>query len=507
MEDTVLEVRHLHKVFPGVHALDDVELAVAEGECHALLGANGAGKSTLIKVLAGVYQPESGDIFIRGTRVKIPDVSASHRLGISVIHQELILVPDMTIAENIFLGRELIHTGISFINRVEMNRQAGLLLKSFGLPLDPQDTIASLSVAQQQMVEICRAMSMDARIIIMDEPTATLSPREVGQLFDYIRALKKRKISVIYVSHRIEELFEIADRISVYRDGKYIRTYTTQATDRNELVSAMVGRKMSDFSRKFVQASGIPLLEAYNLEVAGVLHDINFVLKKGEILGFTGIVGAGRTELAETLFGIRQYTGGAILLDGTEIYIHEPADAIRAGIGLIPENRKQHGLNLIASIADNITIQVLDSFMKFCTINHSRERQIISEHIRQLSIKVSDVQQSVSKLSGGNQQKVVIAKWLASHSRILILDEPTRGIDVGAKAEIYQIMNDLIGHGVSIIMISSELPEVLNMCDRIMVMHAGTITACFDREEATQEKIMHYATGLSVPVDQEEKTL
>jgi ribose transport system ATP-binding protein/inositol transport system ATP-binding protein len=388
-----------------------------------------------------------------------------------------------------------------------MIRETGKLLAGFGLDLDPCSTVASLSVAQQQMVEICRAMSMDARIIIMDEPTATLSPKEVEQLFNYIRALKKRHISIIYVSHRIEELFEISDRVSVYRDGRYIRTYETCKTDRNDLVSAMVGRKLGDFYRKTGHVAGAPLLEVRHLGVQGILHDICFTLNRGEILGFTGIVGAGRTELAEALFGIRPYDNGEILLDGTIIRIQEPADAISAGMGLVPESRKEHGLNLTASVADNMTIQVLGQFMKFCMIDRERERQILEEHVTRLSIKVPNIHRSVAKLSGGNQQKVVIAKWLALHSRILILDEPTRGIDVGAKTEIYQIMNTLVENGVSIIMISSELPEVLNMCDRILVMHAGKITAGFDQAEATQEKIMQFATGLSAQSAQEEQTV
>lgn len=495
MDYTLLEAKGICKRFAGVQALGDAYLEVRTGECHALLGANGAGKSTLIKILAGIYHVDDGEIFFDGKPVDIDSVRKSHELGISVIHQELVLVPHMTIAENIYLGVELAYPGIPFVDSRTMNAKTRELLGVFDLPMEPTDKVAILSVAQQQMVEICRAMAMDAKLIIMDEPTAALTDREVRQLFSFIARLKARNIAVVYVSHRLEELFEITDRISVYRDGKYITTYQTSDVDRKQLVNAMVGRSMNEFFQTETHAAGDPVLEVRNLQVPGTLHNINFSLRKGEILGFSGIVGAGRTELAQAIFGILPVSGGAVLIDGQEISIRQPADAIAAGIGLVPESRKEHGLNLIETVAFNLTIQVIKKFIRVCLVDRKKEGAMISEAMKNLVIRSSGPSQRVLHLSGGNQQKVVIAKWLAMNPRILILDEPTRGIDVGAKVEIYQIMNQLAKSGVSIIMISSELPEVLNMSDRILVMHEGKITGELSKEEATPELIMHFATG------------
>ncbi|WP_320127744.1 sugar ABC transporter ATP-binding protein [uncultured Sphaerochaeta sp.] len=491
----LLEAKGISKRFGGVQALQKADLQLLKGECHALLGANGAGKSTLIKVLAGIYKADEGEIFIEGEKVEIPDVHTSHALGISVIHQELVLVPYMTIAENIFMGRELVKGPFHYIDKQKMNSEAQRHLDSFGLNLRATDLVSNLSVAQQQMVEICKAMSLESKLIIMDEPTAALTSKEVDQLFEYVGQLKKRNISVVYVSHRLEELFAITDRISIYRDGEYIDTFITASTDRKTLVNNMVGRSMQDFFASKEHAVGRALLEVKNLTVPRVLDNISFTLHEGEILGFTGIVGAGRTELMQTLFGIRSYTEGQILLDGQQLSIKTSQDAIKARIGLVPESRKEHGLNLMESIGNNITIQVLDTFIRGCFVNRAKEQEIIKQGITNLNIKAFGPKQLAKQLSGGNQQKVVIAKWLALGPRVLILDEPTRGIDVGAKAEIYRLMTDLVSTGLSIIMVSSELPEVMNMSDRILVMHQGRITGSLSKSEATQEKIMFFATG------------
>jgi ribose transport system ATP-binding protein/inositol transport system ATP-binding protein len=495
MENYLLKAEGISKSFPGVQALQNIHLEIRKGECHALLGANGAGKSTLIKILAGIYQPDEGKIFWEGKEIKIQDVKASRNLGISVIHQELILVPHMTIAENIFMGRELPGKSSLFINENKMNKKADELLKMFDLPLKGSDRVVRLSIAQQQMVEICRALSMDAKLIIMDEPTAALTEKEVKQLFNFIQQLKEKKIAVIFVSHRLEELFTISDRISVFRDGRYVATWETKNADQVELVNSMVGRTVDKFYIREQHTIGGPLLQLRNLEVKGVLHDINLTLHKGEILGLAGLVGAGRTELAETIFGIRHMTGGKILINGTEVVIRKPKDAMKTGICLVPENRKESGLDLIESVGFNTTIEVLSSFIKGCFVNKSREKDLIDTAVKSLSIKISSHRQKAVQLSGGNQQKVVIAKWLARTPSILIMDEPTRGVDVGAKAEIYQIIMDLAKRGVSIIMISSELPEVINIADRIIVMHEGSLAGEVTHEEATQEKIMQYSIG------------
>ena len=491
----LLQLRHIEKSFPGVKALKDVSLDIHPGECHALLGENGAGKSTLIKVLAGIYDEDGGDIILDGAAIKIPDVHKSKELGISVIHQELILVPYMTIAENIYLGQELTKKRSPFIDRETMEGEAQKVLDNFNLNLSAGAHVASLSVAQQQMVEIAKALSTDARIIIMDEPTAALTNRETDQLFELVRTMKAQGKAIIFVSHRMEELFAISDRITVMRDGEYIGTKMTAETDRKELIAMMVGRPLKDFYLKRDHQKGEEVLRVQNLSREGVLKDISFSLHKGEILGLSGIVGAGRTELARALFGIDPHDGGEIFMNGSPVTIGKAQDAMNLGIGFVPEDRKQQGLFLQERVGFNLTIQVLKECFRWIRTNNRREDDFIRKGIESLSIKAHSPSQKVNELSGGNQQKVVIAKWLARNPQILILDEPTRGIDVGAKTEIYRIIGDLAKQGVAIIMISSELPEILNMSDRILVMYQGGIMGELAGEEATQEKIMHYATG------------
>lgn len=490
----ILEIRGIEKTFPGVKALTGVDLDIYPGECHALLGENGAGKSTLIKILAGIHREDAGEILLNGTPVTINSVHKSKNLGISVIHQELILVPYMTIAENIFLGQELKKNRL-FIDKETMLKEAQIVLNKFNLDLSASQNVATLSIAQQQMVEIAKALSVDARIIIMDEPTAALTNRETDQLFDLVEQMKMRNIAIIFVSHRMDELYAITEKVTVIRDGKYIGTCITKHTARKDLISMMVGRSLEDFYQKRTHQLGDVILEVKNLNRKGVLNNINFSLRQGEILGLSGIVGAGRTELARVLFGIDKIDSGKIFIDEIEVSITKAEDAMDLGMGFVPEDRKKQGLFLQESLGFNISIQSLKKCIPWIQFSKRTENEIIHKGIESLSIKAVSPEQKVSQLSGGNQQKAVIAKWLARKPRIIILDEPTRGIDVGAKREIYKIISDLAASGVAIIMISSELPEVINMSDRILVMYKGSITGEVTKDEATQEKIMHFATG------------
>lgn len=494
MSNILLEMKNVNKRFPGVYALKGVNFQLEEGEVHALLGENGAGKSTLIKILGGIYNIDEGEIYIHGNKVEIKDVKDAQNFGISIIHQELVLVPLMMVAENIYLGRELTNAA-KMVDKKAMIREAQKLLNSFGLNLDASALVASLTVAEQQMVEIIKAVSFNARILVMDEPTSSLTEKEVQFLFETIRKLKKQGVGIIYISHRMIELFEISDKVTVLRDGNYIGTKVTKDTNNDELIAMMVGRELNNYYTRTFNKLGDTVLEVKNLNKKGVLNDISFSIKKGEILGFSGLMGAGRSEVMRAIFGIDSIDSGEIFVEGKKVSIKEPNDAMKQGIALVPENRKEEGLFLIQSVKFNATIKVLDKFIKFIHVNRKIEDNIVNEYVDSMSIKTPSTAQAVGNLSGGNQQKVVIAKWLATKPKVLILDEPTRGVDVGAKAEIYLIMNQLAAEGVSIIMISSELPEIINMSDRVLVMLGGRITGSLDREGLTQEKIMHYATG------------
>ncbi|QCX34865.1 sugar ABC transporter ATP-binding protein [Caloramator sp. E03] len=495
MKDTILKMSNIHKRFPGVYALNGVDFELRYGEVHALLGENGAGKSTLIKILAGIYQVDDGDIYIKGKKCNIDSVRTSQSLGISVIHQELCLVPYMTVAENIFLGREKAIGRTGFLKAKEINKDAQMILDSLGLDIKAETIVKDLSIAQQQMVEIAKALSTDSEIIVMDEPTSSLTEKETEMLFNTILDLKSRNISVIYISHRLEELFKISDRVTVIRDGKYIGTRDTALTNREELISMMVGRELKDLYKRTIRPLGENILEVRNIKRGNILNDISFNLRKGEILGISGLVGAGRTELARAIFGIDRIDSGKIMIEGKEIDIKSPLDAMNNGIVLVPEDRKQQGLVLIRGVGYNITLTVLNQFLKLIKVDKEKEESIALEYINKLNIKTPTIEQIVGNLSGGNQQKIVIAKWLATKPKVLILDEPTRGVDVGAKAEIYSIMDMLASQGVSIIMISSDLPEIINMSDRVIVMYRGKITGIIDRNDLKQEKIMHFATG------------
>ena len=489
-----LKMEHIDKSFMGVKALQDAKLEVRKGEVHALLGENGAGKSTLIKILGGIIKGDGGTIEIDGEPVTIQNVQDARKYGVSVIHQEISLTATLSIAQNIFMGQEICKGGV--LNNREMNRQAQAALDDMELDLDATTMVGSLSIARQQSVEIVKALFFNSKIIVMDEPTASLTEAEVQQLFKRIRQLKESGVSIIYISHRLEELFEISDRVTVMRDGHYIDTVNTAETDKAKLIALMVGRDLaSNMYPEHRPVGGETVMRVSKLTNERVT-DVSFELKKGEILGFAGLVGAGRTEMARSIFGLDPIKSGEIYIEGKKVNIRSAQDAIHNGVVLVPENRKSQGLVLLNSIGFNLTLPVVDKFIHGVYVDKKKENGIIDKYAKSLSIKMANTDQYAAELSGGNQQKVVISKWLAAEPKIIIMDEPTRGIDVGAKAEIYYLINRLAKEGMSIIMISSELPEVINVSSRIAVMSEGRITKIIDQSEGktTQETIMHYAT-------------
>ena len=489
----VIEARHLSKSFGGVHALRDVGLAARSGEVLALLGENGAGKSTLIKIITGVHQPDAGELLLDGRPVRFAGPRDALDQGVAAIYQEPSLFADLDVAENIFVGRQPLRGG-----RVDWRRmyeEAEALLRRLGVRLSPRTKARALSVAQMQMVEIARAISVNARVLIMDEPTSSLTAREVEELFTIVRQLKAQGTAIIFISHRLEELFAIADRVTVLRDGAYVDTRPMAGVTTEELIRLMVGRTLDELFPKQPVEPGEVLLEVQGLSLPGRFADISFQLRRGEILGMAGLVGAGRTEVAEAIFGIAPAASGRILLDGQEVRIRRPEDALRLGIGYVPEDRKLHGLVLQMSIAENITLPTLGAFSRLGWLDRRAERERALADARRLEVKMASVDQPVGQLSGGNQQKVVLAKWLGTNPRVLILDEPTRGIDVGTKAAVHRLMSQLAAEGMAILMISSELPEMLGMSDRILVMREGRLTGQFSRAEATQERLMGAATA------------
>lgn len=490
-----LEMRRITKTYPGVRALSDVDFEARSGEVHALVGENGAGKSTLIKILAGAQPKDSGEIYIDGRPVHIDTPQQAMDLGISVIYQEFNLVPYLNVAENIFLGREPRAALPGFVDFGTMYREAQKIIDRLGVRLNVHTPVYRLSVAQQQMVEIGKATSRKSRIIVMDEPSATLTEHELQNLFSLIRQLRAEGVAIIYISHRLEEIFQVCDRVTVLRDGHRIATADIGSITREEIIRWMVGRELQQMILKETAEVREPALVVRRLRRRGVLHDIDLTARRGEVLGIAGLVGAGRTELARAIFGADPIDGGEIELFGKLVRIRSPEDAIRHGIGLVTEDRKAQGLVLGMAVRENVTLANLPAVSAFGFIQIGREREVARKYVEDLAVKTPTIEQTVQNLSGGNQQKVVLAKWLFTNSKVLIFDEPTRGIDVGAKTEIYQLMNALARRGVAIIMISSELPEVLGMSDRILVMHEGRIAGEFSRAEATQEKIMHLATG------------
>ena len=490
-------MKNICKSFPGVKALQNVDFQLKSGEIHALLGENGAGKSTLIKVLGGIYIPEEGQIFIDGKETAITGVNAARDNGISIIHQELVLVSRMTVAENIFLGRE--PKGKFGVDFGKMTRDAQQMLDQFDLGIRADSEIAELSIAQQQMVEIVKAISFNCRILVMDEPTSSISDREVAALFEIMRNLTKQGVGIIYISHKMSELDEVCDRVSVLRDGTYVGTREVATTPKDDLIAMMVGRELDQYYTRDHVKSDEVALKCVNIDDGKSSHkrvnNVNFEVRKGEIVGFAGLVGAGRSETMQCIFGLTSGSTGEIYIDGQKVNIRNAVDAMKNGIAMVPENRKVEGLYHQQSVRFNSTIEVLDQFIKNLMVNSKKEDAITQEFIDKMRTKTPSQDQAVTNLSGGNQQKVMIGRWLATNPKILILDEPTRGVDVGAKAEIYEIMNELTKHGVSIIMISSELPEIINMSDRVYVMYEGQVTGCISYDEGlTQESIMKLAT-------------
>jgi len=488
-------MRHIAKSFPGVRALEDVSLEVRAGEVHALLGENGAGKSTLMKILAGAQSADSGEILLNGQTVHIDSPQKAMDLGVSIIYQEFNLVPFLNAAENIFLGREPRAAMPGFVDFGTMYREAQQIIDKLGVKLNARTPVNRLSIAQQQMVEIAKATSRASKIIVMDEPSATLTDHELKALFALMRQLRSEGVAIVYISHRMEEIFEVCDRATIMRDGHWIATRDVKDMSREEIIKLMVGRELTQMIPKEAAEIGEPALSVKNLSRKGVLHNIDLTVHKGEVLGLAGLVGAGRTEMARVIFGADPYDSGTIELFGKPAKIKSPQDAIRQGIGLVTEDRKQQGLVLGMAVRENITLANLQELSVLNFIKSGEEKKVASKYVKDLLVKTPTIEQTVQNLSGGNQQKVVLAKWLYTDSKVLIFDEPTRGIDVGAKTEIYQLMNALAKRGCAIIMISSELPEVLGMSDRILVMHEGSIAGELSREEATQEKIMHLATG------------
>ncbi len=493
-EDNVLVMEHISKAFPGVQALSDVQLTVRPGSVHALMGENGAGKSTLMKVLIGMYIPEEGEITFLGRKVKIENTQQALRMGISMIHQELSPEPYMTVAENIFLGREPLGR-FGLIDKKKMMAETKALLERLEIDIDPNTVMRNLSVANTQMVEIAKAISYDSSLIIMDEPTSAITEREVAHLFRIIRTLKDKGVAIIYITHKMDEVFQIADDITVFRDGRHIATVPASQTDRNSLIAMMVGRELTNLFPKEDAPIGEVVLSVRGLTRNGVVDDVSFELRRGEILGLAGLMGAGRTEVIEGVFGIKPIDAGEITVKGKRVDIKSPRDAIRHGMALLTEDRKLTGIMGVLSVRDNMMIASLSSYSKAGFLNKRIIDETCAKEKTRLELKTPSMDQVIRLLSGGNQQKVLVSRWLLTVPDILILDEPTRGIDVGAKSEIHRLMSKLAQEGKAIIMVSSELPEILGMSDRVLVMHEGRVGGIFDRKDATQENIMRAATG------------
>jgi len=496
MDKPLILMEGIEKTFPGVHALSQCRFELRPGEVHALVGENGAGKSTLMKVFAGIYKKDAGHIFYQGKEVDIPNPRAAQQLGISMIHQELNLMPHLTVAQNIFIGREP-RRGVKFIlDEKAINEKTQQLLATLHLKLDPRAKVSDLTVAKQQMVEIAKSLSFDSKVLIMDEPTAALTESEIEELFNITRQLREKGVGIVHISHRLEELQQISDRVTVMRDGHYIDTVRTQDATIDQIINMMVGRTIYEATPEIPEhPSQEVVLEVKNLNRGSVIKDVSFNLKRGEILGFSGLVGAGRTEVARAVFGADPVDSGEIYVLGKKAHIKSPNDSVKHGIGYLSEDRKRFGVALAMDVENNIVLAAFGKFLGLLGwVNSARTRTTAAHFVEALSIRTPGLQQKVQNLSGGNQQKIVVGKWLTADTNILIFDEPTRGIDVGAKSEIYRLLNDLAQQGKSIIMISSELPEILRMSHRVVVMCEGRITGELDIAEATQEKIMKYAT-------------
>ncbi|MEN5253786.1 sugar ABC transporter ATP-binding protein [Pseudomonas protegens] len=495
-EPYLLEVLNVSKGFPGVVALANVQLRVRPGTVLALMGENGAGKSTLMKIIAGIYQPDSGELRLKGRPVTFATPLAALQAGIAMIHQELNLMPHMSIAENIWIGREQ-QNRLGLIDHREMHRCTAALLARLRIELDPEEQVGNLSIAERQMVEIAKAVSYDSDVLIMDEPTSAITDKEVAHLFSIIADLKAQGKGIVYITHKMNEVFAIADEVAVFRDGAYIGLQRADSLDGDSLISMMVGRELSQLFPQREKPIGELLLKVRDLRLDGVFKGVSFDLHAGEILGIAGLMGSGRTNVAETLFGITPSDGGEIVLDGQPLRIGDPHRAIEKGLALLTEDRKLSGLFPCLSVLENMEVAVLPHYAGGGFVQQKALRALCEDMCRKLRVKTLSLEQCIDTLSGGNQQKALLARWLMTQPRILILDEPTRGIDVGAKAEIYRLIASLAGEGMAVIMISSELPEVLGMSDRVMVMHEGQLMGTLDRNEATQERVMQLASGLN----------
>ena len=496
----VLELKNIYKSFPGVKVLEDVTLQVRPGEVHALMGENGAGKSTLMKILMGIYKTDQGSIFLEGKETAIHGPKDAMSKGISMIHQELNTVLDMEVAENVFVGRELLKKGfekLKIVDIARMREETGKYFREMNIDIDPRAKMRTLSVAEMQLVEIVKAISLNSRIIVMDEPTSAITEKEATVLFAQIERLKKQGVAIIYISHKMDEIFRISDTITVLRDGQWIGTKPAKELDNDMLIKMMVGRELTDIYPKDPVKIGDVILEVKNLSRGKKVQDASFSLRKGEVLGIAGLVGAGRSELVETIFGLYPKTGGQIFLHGKEVHIKSAADAIKNKMALITEDRKQTGLNLIVSVKENIASVSIGKLSTHGIVNDKKINEVSEKYIRELKIKTPDGNAIVGNLSGGNQQKVVLAKWLLDEPDIIIFDEPTRGIDIGAKRDIYLLINNLAKEGKAVIVISSEMAEVMGICDRILVMAEGRINGEVRREEFSQEVIMGYASNIT----------
>lgn len=496
----VLELKNIYKSFPGVKVLEDVTLQVRPGEVHALMGENGAGKSTLMKILMGIYKADQGSIFLEGKETVIHGPKDAMSKGISMIHQELNTVLDMEVAENVFVGRELLKKGMEKLKIVDiarMREETGRYFREMNIDIDPRAKMRTLSVAEMQLVEIVKAISLNSKIIVMDEPTSAITEKEAAVLFTQIERLKKQGVAIIYISHKMDEIFRISDTITVLRDGQWIGTKPAKELDNDMLIKMMVGRELTDIYPKDPVEIGDVILEVKNLSRGKKVQDASFSLRKGEVLGIAGLVGAGRSELVETIFGLYPKTGGQIFLHGKEVHIKNSADAIKNKMALITEDRKQTGLNLIVSVKENIASVSIGKLSTHGIVNDKKINEVSEKYIKELKIKTPDGNAIVGNLSGGNQQKVVLAKWLLDEPDIIIFDEPTRGIDIGAKRDIYLLINNLAKEGKAVIVISSEMAEVMGICDRILVMAEGRINGEVQREEFSQEVIMGYASNIT----------
>ena len=496
MEKYLLELSGISKSFPGVKALDDVSFNLKAGEVHALLGENGAGKSTLMKIISGIYQRDSGSYRLEGREIEELTPKKAQELGIAIIHQELNMCTDLTVAENMFLGRESHSRGV--VRQREMDRQAAEILRQLKIDIDPRMVVKKLPVSKQQMVEIAKALSTNARILIMDEPTSALTDREIAELFRIVRDLRAQGCAIVYISHRLDELKEITDRVSIFRDGRYVATRNFAETTLDEIIAMMVGREIKEKFPHIPVAKGEKILEVSHLD-SGMVKDVSFDLYAGEIIGLSGLMGAGRTELVRAIFGADPIENGTIKLDGEVIHVRHPLDAIEHGIVLGPEDRKKQGLCTELSIRENVGLANLDRICnRWGVVRSGVEKELTRRAIKDLRIKTPSGEQTAKNLSGGNQQKVVLGKWLVRDARVVIFDEPTRGIDVASKVEIYSIMNDLKSRGIGVLFVSSEMPEVMGMSDRILVMCNGRITGNLVSKETTQDEILRCATQYNV---------